>query len=51
MYLCLYSEVFTCIWPQPENILLDGNLKFVKISDFGFSTILNDEEGLSGTSF
>jgi len=32
---------------QPENILLDGKQKVVKISDFGFSTSL-PEGGLSG---
>ncbi len=32
---------------QPENILLDESQKIVKISDFGFSTLLPDA-GLSG---
>ena len=33
---------------QPENILLDDQLN-VKISDFGFSTIVHENEELSGT--
>lgn len=32
---------------KPENILLDGEHRVVKISDFGFSLVLNDDEGLS----
>lgn len=32
---------------KPENILLDEEQRLVKISDFGFSSILNEEEGLS----
>jgi phosphorylase kinase gamma subunit len=33
---------------KPENILLDDNLN-VKITDFGFAKILNQEEKLFGT--
>ena len=40
-------HIFMVALIQPENILLDGKQKVVKISDFGFSTNL-PEEGLSG---
>lgn len=32
---------------QPENILLDDNLN-VKVSDFGFATVLGADEELTG---
>lgn len=37
------------IFLQPENILLDDNLN-VKVSDFGFATVLGPEEELTGKS-
>ena len=36
------------VYLQPENILLDSHLN-VKISDFGFSAIIMENETLSGT--
>jgi len=35
---------------QPENILLDDNLN-IKLSDFGFATVLGPEEELTGRSY
>ena len=38
-----------CFYFQPENILLDDNLN-IKLSDFGFATVLGPEEELTGRS-
>lgn len=44
-----HCQLMFNIFLQPENILLDDNLN-VKVSDFGFATVLGPEEELTGKS-